>query len=205
MTSHGGRAVKSGRILEGVIRSTLEGPRAHGFQVMDVGEYRLAKQHARLPDRYLVKDFPYETIYRTKGETEFLLECNHVSATEAFPEQPDFVCRIECKYQATSGSVDEKFPYLYLSCVEAMPEKNIIILMEAKGARVEAVRWLTEAVRSQRYDPQKKKRIVLMSIVEFIAWANNSFGAYSPAAAERIPSPAAVIEGGLHASRHDIL
>lgn len=77
-----------------------------------------------------------------------------------------------------------------------MPEKNIIILMEAKGARAEAVRWLTEAVRSQRYDPHKTKRIVLMSIVEFIAWANNSFGAYSPAAAERIPSPAAVIEGG---------
>jgi hypothetical protein len=31
---------------------------------------------------------------------------------------------IECKWQQVSGSVDEKLPYLYLNCIEAMPEKN---------------------------------------------------------------------------------
>jgi hypothetical protein len=198
MTSHGERAVRAGRILEGVIRSTLEGDRAHRFVVIPTSEFLLAKQHGEhLPDRILVKDFPYDTIYRTRGKTEFLLCADEISATAAFPAQRDFVCRIGCKYQATSGSVDEKFPYLYLSCVEAIPEKNIIILMEAKGARAEAVRWLTTAVREQRYDSTKSKRIVLMSIAEFMAWANDAFGAYDRgvrATRVPIPGPAATIE-----------
>lgn len=67
MTSHGGRAVKSGRILEGIIRSTLEGTRAHGFEVMAVGGFRQAKQHAGLPDRYLIKDFPYRNDLSDEG------------------------------------------------------------------------------------------------------------------------------------------
>jgi hypothetical protein len=60
-----------------------------------------------------------------------------------------------------------------------MPEKNIIILMEAKGARAQAVKWLAHAVQHQKYDPAKSKRIVLMSIAEFIEWSHNAFSAYT--------------------------
>lgn len=60
-----------------------------------------------------------------------------------------------------------------------MPETNIIILMEAKGARAQAVKWLTDAVLQKKYDPAKSKRIVIFSIAEFIAWSNDAFGAYS--------------------------
>ena len=42
MTSHGGRAVQAGQILEGVVRSTLEGNRAHGFQVITNADHELA-------------------------------------------------------------------------------------------------------------------------------------------------------------------
>jgi hypothetical protein len=180
MSSHGQRANKSGQILEGIVRSTLAGRDAFGFEVLKNPDYEKAlKSGAPLPSRYLVKGPPYETIYGTKGKTEFRLHCTDVSPTKAFPVQGDFVCRIECKYQATAGSVDEKFPYLYLSCVEAMPEKNIIILMEAKGARAQAVQWLSNAVLQQKYDPTKSKRIVIFSIAEFIAWSNDAFGAYT--------------------------
>lgn len=180
MSSHGQRANKSGQILEGVVRSTLAGPQAFGFEVLSNGDYeRARKANIPLPARYLVKSPPYETIYGTNGKTEFRLHCVDLAPTKAFPVSGDFVCRLECKYQATSGSVDEKFPYLYLSCVEAMPEKNIIILMEAKGARVQAVKWLANAVLQQKYDPGKTKRIVILTIAEFVAWSNDAFGAYT--------------------------
>ena len=180
MSSHGQRANKSGQILEGIVRSTLAGPQAFGFTVLSNLEYeRAQRSQSPLPPRYLVKGPPYETIYGTKGKTEFRLHCADVAPPKHFPLSGDFVCRLECKYQATAGSVDEKFPYLYLSCVEAMPEKNIIILMEARGARVQAVKWLADAVLQQKYDPHKTKRIVIMSIAEFIGWSNDAFGAYT--------------------------
>lgn len=181
MSSHGQRANKSGQILEGIVRSTLAGPQAFGFEVFSNRDYEKAQKKASiLPPRYLVKGPPYETIYGTKGKTEFRLHCADLSPTDAFPVSGDFVCRIECKYQASAGSVDEKFPYLYLSCVEAVPEKNIIILMEAKGARVQALKWLTNAVLQQKYDPTKSKRIVIFTIAEFITWSNDAFAAYTP-------------------------
>ncbi len=180
MSSHGQRANKSGQILEGVVRSTLAGPQAFGFEVFTHLAYEGAlEKNAPLPSRYLVKNPPYETIYGTRGKTEFRLHCTNVAPTKIFPVSGEFVCRLECKYQATAGSVDEKFPYLYLSCVEAMPEKNIIILMEAKGARAQAVKWLTDAVLQQKYDPAKSKCIVVLTIAEFIAWSNDAFGAYT--------------------------
>lgn len=111
MSSHGQRANKAGQILEGVVRSTLAGPQAFGFEVLGNIDYEKArKTNLPLPPRYLVKGPPYETIYGTKGKTEFRLHCANVSPTKAFPLKGEFVCRIECKYQATAGSVDEKFP-----------------------------------------------------------------------------------------------
>jgi hypothetical protein len=180
MSSHGQRANKSGQILEGIVRSTLAGSQAFGFAVLSNIEYEtMRKADALLPSRYLVKSPPYETIYGTKGKTEFRLHCSDIAPTKAFPVSGNFVCRLECKYQATAGSVDEKFPYLYLSCVEAMPEKNIIILMEAKGARVQAVKWLASAVLQHKYDPKMTKRIIIMTITDFIAWSNDAFSAYT--------------------------
>lgn len=182
MTTHGQRANKSGRILEGVVRSALEGPTAFGFVVFTNEAYsKLVKQGSPVPERFLVKNRPYDTIYRTRGKTEFLLGCTNVSSTPAFPVSGKFLCRIECKYQASAGSVDEKFPYLYLSCLEAMPETNVIILLEASGARRQAVQWLRDAVAQHKYDPDKKKNIRIMSVTEFIAWSNDAFGAYTPA------------------------
>jgi hypothetical protein len=46
---------------------------------------------------------------------------------------------IECKWQRISGSVDEKFPYAYLNCIEAMPERDIIIVVDGGGAKQGAV------------------------------------------------------------------
>jgi hypothetical protein len=197
MSSHGQRANKSGQILEGLVRGTLVGPQAFGFEILSNAQYEKARAtNAPLPARFLVKGPPFDTLYGTKGKTEYRIHCRDISPTKAFPVEGDFVCRVECKYQATAGSVDEKFPYLYLSCVEAMPERNIIILMEAKGARAQAVKWLANAVLQQKYDPTKSKRIVLMTIAEFMEWSHNAFGAYtrSDSSKSRVPDTGSTLE-----------
>ena len=58
-----------------------------------------------IPD-LLVRRVPYQSIYGHRGVTEFLA----VSASRGL------AVRIECKWQQSQGSVDEKFPYLYLNC-----------------------------------------------------------------------------------------
>ena len=52
MSSHGQRANKSGQILEGIVRSTLEGPQAFGFEVFQNRDYEKAqKKKSILPPR----------------------------------------------------------------------------------------------------------------------------------------------------------
>lgn len=75
--------------------------------------------------------------------------------------------RIECKWQQSQGSVDEKFPYLYLNCIQAMPEREIILLIDGNGYKPGALAWLKQAVASQ-----DAKLIHVFNLVEFLVWAN---------------------------------
>ena len=72
-----------------------------GFQIVSFREWQ------RHPDQFeeelLLKNVPYETIYGHRGTTEFLLKS----------KKENLEIRIECKWQQSSGSVDEKLPYLY--------------------------------------------------------------------------------------------
>ena len=89
----------------------------------------------------------------------------------------DCEIRIECKWQQSNGSVDEKFPYLYLNCIEAMPEKEIVIIVDGDGAKAGAITWLQETVKSKKYtsDSNNDKTIHVFSLAEFIKWANIRF------------------------------
>ena len=177
--SQGRKAGVAGKILEGTITSTLG---SLGFVTVTYPEFKHAEANGEpRPPRLLVKNMPYDTIYGTRGKTEFWLYCANALTTQPFPlaQSPgELVCRIECKWQRSAGSVDEKFPYLYLSFIEAMPENNILLLMEAAGARVEAVRWLTNAITQRPYadDKGKAKRIEMMSNTAFMGWAQDAFG-----------------------------
>ena len=90
---------------------------------------------------------------------------------------PKAEIRIECKWQQVSGSVDEKLPYLYLNTIEAMPEKEITIIIDGDGWKKGAIEWLKQAVTKKKYTTKnnKKKKIQVMSLVEFITWANKKF------------------------------
>jgi hypothetical protein len=135
-----------------------------------------------IPKRILVKRVPYTTLYGSAGTTEFLLLAQDAHTTKEFPlpqNTGELLCRIECKWQQSAGSVDEKFPYLYLSCVEAMPEKNIIILHGGGKFRAGAVAWLKQAVSEKKYmTPMNQKNIAVMAVEEFMTWVSHAFDGY---------------------------
>ena len=96
--SRGGSANRQGRVLEQTVIPTFV---AHGFEVVPYSRW------SKYPDRYghdlLLKHVPYTTIYGHNGFSEFMATSQRLA----------LAVRIECKWQQSSGSVDEKFPYLY--------------------------------------------------------------------------------------------
>ena len=157
----GGLANSSGNTLEQTIVATLA---SKGFAVANYRQWAL--NPAAYSEEILLRNVPFITIYGHPGNTEFLLR----SARYALE------IRIECKWQQSAGSVDEKFPYLYLNCVEQMPEQRIIIVVDGGGAKAGAVAWLRRACANRLYlAPDDPKTISMMTLVEFLMWANQIF------------------------------
>lgn len=159
--TQGSTANRQGRILEQTIIPTFE---ARGFKIIKYSDWQ------KKPDKYgteiLLKHVPYTTIYGHRGYTEFLAQSQRYKLNH----------RIECKWQQSSGSVDEKFPYLYLNCIEAMPEPNIILIAGGGGMKEGAIPWLKRVVLERCYLPNDavEKNIQVFSIEEFLLWANRT-------------------------------
>ena len=159
--AQGGLANRSGRVLESSVISLFT---QHGFQAVP---HRL---YSKEPESYgtelLLTDVPYTSIYGHAGKTEFLVRSQRLRLET----------RIECKWQQSSGSVDEKFPYLYLNCIFAMPEDHIIVVVDGGGAKPAAVTWLKQAATTRHLIPADKagKRIDVHTLSEFMIWANRA-------------------------------
>ena len=125
------------------------------------------KNPQKFGNELLLKNVPFKTIYNHKGNTEFLL----------LSQKYNLKIRIECKWQQVAGSVDEKLPYLYLNTIEAMPEKDIIILIDGDGWKKGAKAWLKSAVTERKYTTENNnnKNIRIFSLADFFTWANNTF------------------------------
>ena len=157
--TQGGTANHQGRILERTVVPTFE---SHGFEIVAYSAW--SKNPANYGTELLLKHVPYTTIYNQKGFTEFLVKSKRFGLN----------VRIECKWQQSSGSVDEKLPYLYLNCIETMPETDIIIIAGGGGMKPGAIPWLKAAVSQKKYvlPGMPDKNIQVFSIEEFMAWAN---------------------------------
>lgn len=151
----------TGNTLEQIVLNTLV---PKGFEVVNYPDY--IKPNLLLGKELVVRNVPYRTIYGHPGKTEFLV----------LSEKYGLEMRIECKWQQSPGSVDEKFPYLYLNCVEAMPERDIMIIVDGGGAKAGAVTWLRETARQQRYIPvgETIKNIHVVTLSEFVVWAHKT-------------------------------
>ncbi|MDE3022430.1 MAG: 4-diphosphocytidyl-2C-methyl-D-erythritol kinase [Pseudomonadota bacterium] len=151
-----------GGMLESTVKSVLS---ARGFEIVAHRDYRKLPQ--AYGDELLLTNMPYDTIYGHQGKTEFLL----------VSKRYNLKTRIECKWQQVNGSVDEKLPYLYLNCIETMPEDQVIIVIDGKGWKKGAISWLKTAVAEKKYmsPPNRDKVIEVFSLADFITWANNTF------------------------------
>lgn len=160
MSKQGLYANQFGGTLETIVISVFK---SKGFQVISYKEYQLNPEQG---DNLLIKNVPFTTIYGHPGKTEFLL----------ISKSNNLKMRIECKWQQVAGSVDEKFPYLYLNCIKAIPEKDILIIIDGAGAKKGSLQWLKEACKNKLFiDDDKCKNIQIMSTMEFIAWVNETF------------------------------
>lgn len=152
----------TGNQLEVAVQTVLSGK---GFSILYYREW--IKKPKQFGDELLLKNVPFKTIYKHKGNTEFLL----------LSRKYNLKIRIECKWQQVAGSVDEKLPYLYLNSIEAMPEKEIMILIDGKGWKEGAIEWLKSVVEEKKYTTKvnNNKVIKVFSLAEFFTWANNTF------------------------------
>tara|TARA_X000000950_G_C13854066_1_gene635835 strand:+ start:1179 stop:1634 length:456 start_codon:yes stop_codon:yes gene_type:complete len=150
------KASITGNILEKQVQNLfLE----KGFEIVMYSKW--SKDKDRYGNELLLRHVPYESIYNHKGYTEFLL------SSKKYNKQ----IRIECKWQQTPGSVDEKLPYLFLNATKKMNENEIMIIIDGKGWKKGAIPWLKEAVSSSN----QSERINVLSLTEFLTWANKFF------------------------------
>lgn len=159
--TQGNLANDTGNNLERTVRDIFS---RKGFEIV---KYRTWIKNPKLyTDELLLENVPFETIYKHQGNTEFLIKS----------KKYDLEIRIECKWQEVAGSVDEKFPYLYLNCIEAMPESTIIIIVDGGGYKTGALQWLKEVSENNTYIKNNKhKDIKIFSLSEFMVWANRTF------------------------------
>lgn len=151
----------SGSQLEEAIKQVLIGK---GFRVVKYKDYETNPHYFQ--EELLLEDVPYTSIYGHKGKTEFLL----------FSKKYNLQIRIECKWQQTPGSVDEKLPYLYLNAIESMPEKDILLIIDGDGWKKGAIEWLENAVKSRKYMKfGAEKNILVLDLKKFFTWANKTF------------------------------
>ena len=150
------KASITGNILEKQVLSLfLE----KGFVIVDYSKW--IKDKTKFGQELLLKHVPFSSIYNHRGYTEFLLISKKLNKE----------IRIECKWQQSSGSVDEKLPYLFLNATSKMTEKEIMIIIDGGGWKEGAIPWLKEAVNKS----EQKKRIKVFSLAEFLTWGNKAF------------------------------
>lgn len=127
----GKRANVSGKVLEGQVEVIFRG----WFDLSPIG-YREWEKNKTYPA--LVRNVPFTTLYGTQGRSEFVF---YLTANVSM--------RIECKWQAVSGSVDEKYPYL-LECMKRTDETHVIIICGGGGAKPQAIEWLQENAKGSK-------------------------------------------------------
>jgi hypothetical protein len=154
--TQGGRANKSGNILEANVEAILTG--YNYFLVGNHVQQASILNAALLPKRYGKEVYIGAGIYLTELKVDF-----YIMGIPAIPSG----LIIECKWQESSGSVDEKFPYLNMNIQYSYPAPTIIIL-GGEGMREGASNWLKARVNDN------PNLLAVLNLDRFIAWANKN-------------------------------
>lgn len=127
--SGGVKANKTGNLLEMMIRQSLE---MHRYAYVAAKDFSDAKSGVcKQKPIYTTQALIGKTIYNSDRKCDFLLY-----HPQKFPNN----LIIECKWQQSAGSVDEKFPFL----VENIRLLKIptIIIADGGGHKPGALKWL---------------------------------------------------------------
>lgn len=156
--NQGAKANRAGYVLETTVEGTLRG---HGY--FPVGSpvrknYRENILNSLLPKRYARNVYIGQGIYQTDLYVDF-----YIIGSTAIPSG----LIIECKWQESSGSVDEKFPYLNLNIKDCYREPTIVVV-GGKGMRQGAVDWFQKQVN------HNQNLLGVHKLEIFIAWANKN-------------------------------
>ncbi|MDR1475188.1 MAG: hypothetical protein LBI30_01545 [Holosporales bacterium] len=135
--SGGTKANKTGNALEGfvediLIRNGYTEFINHKKQVFTMREFVGGKQFSKQP-------WCGESIYGSSRKCDFL-----IMNREKFPDG----LIIECKWQESSGSVDEKYPFT-LQNVEKIGVTTVV-LIDGDGYKKQAFDWLRNQVSPER-------------------------------------------------------
>jgi hypothetical protein len=160
------RAESTGSVAEATVRGVLTG---RGYVELSAHEALEAEPEAEQtamfhdftrrprPSRLFVAQFPIGySIYGLPLFSDFW-----VRGAASLPEG----LAIEVKWQQSTGSVDEKFPYLMLNIRECYPCPSIVIA-DGGGQRPGALQWLRSQVGGNL--------LAVFSLAEFVAWANRN-------------------------------
>jgi|TARA_B110000238_G_C16050544_1_gene405920 hypothetical protein len=144
--SQGGKANKTGAQLENFVESTLT---QAGYKSVTVEELREERPLT------FARNVPYINLYGGNSKTEFVL-C----------DEDGEMIRIEAKWQEVAGSVDEKYPYMYLSLLN-VDEPHVIIVVDGGGQRQSSLDWLNEQAKNET-----RKKMDIMNMTSFLKWVN---------------------------------
>lgn len=151
----GAHANFSGKSFEGAIRGALE---EKGFITVTNSLFQKhPKRYAEI-DRLLITNAPYPTIYRHTGRMEFLIRTR----------QPKRYILLNAKRQTVAGSVDEKFPYLYMNALHNLPQRETMIVAYGNGWKQGAMDWLKSKA-------DETPGFYVFSYDEFITWLQDNF------------------------------
>ena len=148
------KANKTGNQLEQFVASTLE---SRGYTQFWNHKAQIFENRKTIGGKQYAEQVPCGTsIYETKRKCDFL-----VLNKEKFEDG----LIIECKWQQSKGSVDEKYPFAVYNIFKiGVPT---IILLDGGGYKKEAMEWLKKQVEPNR------ALIGVYSIVEFQTKFNN--------------------------------
>lgn len=158
--TQGGKANKSGNVLEKTVEGTLAG---HGY--VPIGENLAKKQRlgfllnqTNLPKRYARQVYIGTGIYGTEIYVDF-----YILGSTSIPSG----LIIECKWQQTGGSVDEKLPYVNLNIQNCYPAPAVV-LIDGGGMKPGAITWLKAQIL------HNQNLLQVHDLTSFIKWTNNN-------------------------------
>ncbi|MDR0942816.1 MAG: hypothetical protein LBM19_04405 [Holosporales bacterium] len=154
ITSGGTKANKTGNALEDFVEDILK---RNGYAEISQDKVFATRQSIR-GKQFAKQALCGKTIYDTQRKCDFL-----VMNQERFPEG----LVIECKWQESKGSVDEKYPFLMLNIMKTgVPT---VILIDGDGYKKQAFDWL----KSQASPELALRGVYTMK--EFQKLVNNGF------------------------------